>query len=111
MDKYIQRLIEAIEDGVENAANKTAKLLESENKRQAPVKTGRLRDSIYTSVKKGDYMAEVRAKAPYAGKVIRGSIYKGRKPNDFPQRAYNNKQNEALKIIHDEIQKALSKWR
>ena len=33
----------------------------------------------------------------------------GQKPNDFPQEAYKNKQNEISKIIDKEIDKAISK--
>ncbi len=133
MDKYIERLTKAIEEGIENAVIKTAELLEKENKRQAPKKTGQLRNSIYTSVDKPKYLAEVRAKAPYADEVIYGTgiyntkgvrdrdgwIYNttndgwyftmGKKPNDFPQRAYNEKLSEIPKTIDKEIDKALSK--
>lgn len=133
MDKFIQRLTEAIEEGIENAVIKTAELLEKENEKQAPKDTGRLRNSIYTSVNKPDYMAEVRASAPYADEVIYGTgiyntkgvrdrdgwIYKatndgwyftmGQKPNDFPQRAYDNKKDEVSKVLNTEIDKALSK--
>ena len=133
MDKYIERLTKAIEEGIENAVIKTAELLEKENEKQAPKKTGQLRNSIYTSVNKPDYMAEVRAKAPYADEVIYGTgiyntqgvrdrdgwIYKatndgwyftmGQKPNDFPQRAYEEKRDEIPKILDTEIDKALSK--
>lgn len=137
MDRYIQRLLEAAEKGVENAVIQTAKLLEKENKRYAPIDTGSLKDSIYTSVKKSDYMADVKAKAPYAGYVIHGTgIYntqgvhtrsgwmyyasnpssryygwhftQGQKANDFPHRAYQKSQDEISRILQSEIHKAIS---
>lgn len=136
MDKYIQRLTEALEDGIKNATVKTAELLEKENERLAPKDTGGLKNSIYTKAE--DYMAEVRAKTPYANYVIRGTgIYNtegaksskgwyynvsnpsskyygwhytyGQKPNDFPQQAYDNKKDEISKILDKEIDNAISK--
>ena len=137
MDKFIQRLINAAEEGIQNATVKIAFLLEGENKKQAPVDTSRLKNSIYTSVDKPNYLAEVRAKTFYANYVIHGTgiyntqgarkrdgwIYnvsdprskyygwhftKGQKPNDFPLQAYNNKRKEISKIIDSEIDKAIS---
>lgn len=136
MDKFIQKLMDAIEEGTQNAVNKTAELFEDESKRQAPVDTGRLRDSIYT-VKKANYLADVITDSPYAKYVIHGTgsygkgagnksgwVYnvtdssskyygwhhtKGQKPNNFPQRAFNSKKGEVHKIVLDEIRKALSK--
>ena len=137
MDEFIQRLINAAEEGIQNATVKTALLLEGENKKQAPVDTSRLKNSIYTSVDKPNYLAEVRAKTFYANYVIHGTgIYntqgvrkrdgwvynvsdsrskyygwhftKGQKPNDFPLQAYNNKRKEISKIIDSEIDKAIS---
>ena len=135
MDKYIQRLTEALEKGIENATVKTAELLEKENERLAPTDTGSLKNSIYTKAE--DYMAEVRAKTPYAGYVIRGTgIYNtegarkkgwyynvsnpsskyygwhytyGQEPNNFPYQAYENKKNEIPKVIDKEIDNAISK--
>lgn len=136
MDKYIQRLIKAAEEGIENATIKTAELLEKENERLAPKDTGSLKNSIYTTTS-GDYMADVRAKSPYAQYVIRGTgIYntegakkkgwyynvsnpsskyygwhytEGQEPNNFPEQAYENKKNEISNIIDSEIDKAISK--
>ena len=133
MDKYIQRLTEALEKGIENATIKTAELLEKENKKLAPKDTGYLKNSIYTNIKKPDYMAEVRARASYADEVIHGTgiyntegvrdrdgwIYNatndgwyftmGQKPNNFPHQAYENKKNEISKVIDKEIDNAISK--
>ena len=73
MDKYIQRLIEAAEKGIKNATIKTAELLEKENERLAPKDTGDLKNSIYVKEDSKDYMADVRAKTPYASYVIHGT--------------------------------------
>ena len=64
--------MKAAEEGIEKAAEKTAELLEKENERLAPKDTGSLKNSIYTTTS-GDYMADVRAKSPYAQYVIRGT--------------------------------------
>lgn len=138
MDKYIQRLIKAAEEGIENATIKTAELLEKENKKLAPKDTGGLKNSIYVKEDSKDYMADVRAKTPYANYVIHGTgIYStegagrtkgwyynvsnpgskyygwhytyGQEPNDFPQQAYKNKQREISKVIDKEIDNAISK--
>lgn len=138
MDEYIKRLTEAAEEGIKNAIVKTALLLEGENKKQAPIDTSRLKNSIYTSVDKPKYLAEVRAKTNYANYVIHGTgIYntqgvhrrdgwyynvsdprskyygwhytEGQEPNDFPHEAYNKKKKDISKIIDSEIDKAISK--
>ena len=136
MDKYIERLTKAIEEGIEKAAEKTADLLEKENEKLAPKDTGSLKSNIDVKMD-NDYMAEVRAKSPYAQYVIRGTgIYntegarkkgwyyivsnpkskyygwhytEGQEPNNFPEQAYENKKNEISKIIDSEIDKAISK--
>ena len=138
MDKYIKRLTEAIEKGIQNAEIKTTKLLESENKKLAPKDTGSLKNSIYSSVDKPKYLGEVRTKSPYADYVIKGTgkyrasgahknkgwyynvsnptskyygwhYTEGQKPNDFPHEAYKNKEKDVSKTLHEEIRKALSK--
>ena len=57
---------------LEKATEKTAELLEKENERLAPKDTGSLKSNIDVSMD-NDYMAEVRAKSPYAQYVIRGT--------------------------------------
>lgn len=137
MDEFIQRLIVAAEIGLQNATVKTAFLLEGENKRLAPTDTSRLKNSIYTSVDKPNYLAEVRARTFYANYVIHGTgIYntqgvhrsdgwfynvsdpkskyygwhytKGQRPNDFPLQAYNNKRGDISRIVSAEIARAMS---
>lgn len=137
MDDFIQRLIVAAELGIQNATVKTAFLLEGENKRLAPTDTSRLKNSIYTSVDKPQYLAEVKSRTFYANYVIHGTgIYntlgvhrsdgwfynvsdpkskyygwhftKGQRPNDFPQQAYNNKRNDISRIVNAEISRAIS---
>lgn len=137
MDEFIQRLIVAAEIGLQNATVKTAFLLEGENKRLAPTDTSRLKNSIYTSVDKPNYLAEVRARTFYANYVIHGTgIYntqgvhrsdgwfynvsdpkskyygwhytKGQRPNNFPLQAYNNKRGDISRIVSAEIARAMS---
>lgn len=138
MDKYIKRLTEAAEKGIQNAEIKTTKLLEAENKKLAPKDTGKLKNSIYASVDKPKYLGEVRAKSPYADYVIKGTgkyrtsgahkgkgwyynvsnptskyygwrYTEGQKPNNFPHEAYKNKERDVSKTLIEEIRKALSK--
>lgn len=138
MDNYIKKLTEAAEKGIQNATDKTAKLLEAENKRLAPKDTGSLKNSIYASVDKPKYLGEVRAKSPYADYVIKGTgkyrtsgahkskgwyynvsnptskyygwhYTEGQKLNDFPHEAYKNKEKDVSKTLHEEIRKAISK--
>ena len=137
MDEFIQRLIVAAEIGLQTATVKTAFLLEGENKRLAPTDTSRLKNSIYTSVDKPNYLAEVRARTFYANYVIHGTgIYntqgvhrsdgwfynvsdpkskyygwhytKGQRPNNFPLQAYNNKRGDISRIVSAEIARAMS---
>ncbi len=137
MDEFINRLINAAEQGIQNATVKTAFLLEGENKRQAPVDTSRLKNSIYTSVDKPNYLAEVKSRTFYANYVIYGTgIYNtrgvnrtsgwyyhvsdssskyygwhythGQQANDFPQQAYDNQRDQISRILDSEINKALS---
>lgn len=138
MDKYIKRLTEAVEKGIQNAEIKTTKILEAENKKLAPKDTGSLKNSIYSSVDKPKYLGEVRAKSPYADYVIKGTgkyrtsgahkskgwyynvsnptskyygwhYTEGQKLNDFPHEAYKNKEKDVSKTLHEEIRKAISK--
>ena len=138
MDKYIKRLTEAVEKGIQNAEIKTTKLLEAENKKLAPKDTGSLKNSIYSSVDKPKYLGEVRAKSPCANYVIKGTgkyntsgahknkgwyynvsnptskyygwhYTEGQKPNDLPHEAYKNKEKDVSKTLIEEIRKALSK--
>ena len=129
--------MKAVEEGMEKAAEKTAELLEKENERLAPKDTGSLKSNINVSMDNDDYMADVRAKSPYAQYVIRGTgIYntegarkkgwyynvsnpsskyygwhytEGQEPNNFPEQAYENKKAEISKTIDSEIDKAISK--
>lgn len=137
MDEFINRLIAAAEQGVQNATVKTAFLLEGENKKKAPIDTSRLRNSIYTSVDRPKYLAEVKSRTFYANYVIHGTgIYntngvhrttgwyynvsdprsryygwhftRGQRPNNFPLDAYNNKRSEISRLLQAEIRRALS---
>lgn len=138
MNNFINRLTKAVEEGTNKATVQTAFLLEAENKRLAPVDTGQLKNSIYTSVDRPAYLAEVRARTFYAQYVINGTgIYNtqgggrtsgwfynvtdtsskyygghftyGQQPNNFPLQAYLNQQSNISKIIQSEISKAISK--
>lgn len=138
INDYINRLTKAVEEGTNNATVKTAFLLEKENKKLAPIDTSQLRNSIYTSVDRPRYLAEVKARTFYAEYVIYGTgIYNtqgvrrsdgwyynvtdtksryygwhftyGQKPNNFPLQAYNNQKKNIEKIVKSEISKAISK--
>ena len=137
LNSYMARLSKAVEEGTNNATVKTAFLLERENKKLAPVDTSQLRNSIYTSVDRPRYLAEVKARTFYANYVIYGTgIYNtlgvrrsngwyynvtdsksryygwhftyGQRSNNFPQNAYKNQKNNIEKIIKSEISKAHS---
>ena len=137
MDEFIARLIQAVEQGVQNATVKTAFLLEGENKKLAPTDTSRLKNSIYTSVDRPKYLAEVKARTFYANYVIHGTgIYntqgvhrttgwvynvadpsskyygwhytRGQRPQDFPLQAYNNQRRTISRILEAEIERAIS---
>lgn len=137
LNEYLLKLTKAVEDGVNNATVKSAFLLEAENKRLAPVDTSQLKNSIYTSVDRPKYLAEVKARVFYADYVIHGTgIYNtlgvrrstgwyynvtdtssryygwhftyGQKPNNFPLQAYKNQEKNISKIIDSEINKAIS---
>lgn len=136
-NEYLNRLTNAVEEGTNNATVKSAFLLEKENKRLAPVDTSQLKNSIYTSVDRPQYFAEVKARAFYANYVIHGTgIYNtlgvrrstgwyynvtntsskyygghftyGQRPNNFPLQAFENQESNISKIIDSEIKKAIS---
>lgn len=137
MDEFIARLTQSIQQGVQNATVKTGFLLEGENKKRAPIDTSRLKNSIYTSVDKPNYLAEVRARTFYANYVIHGTgIYNtqgvhrstgwvynvsdpkskyygwhythGQRPQDFPTQAYNSQRSNIRRILEAEIERAIS---
>lgn len=137
LNAYLERLTKAVEEGTKNATVKSAFLLEREMKKEAPVDTSNLKNSIYTRVDRPNYLAQVLSPMFYTRYVIEGTgIYNtastnttgwfytvsnpsskylgthftmGQKPNDFPDRGFDNAKPAITKLVQKEINNAISK--
>lgn len=92
-----------VEEALSRAVRKSALLVERESKRQAPVDTGRLRGSIYTTIL--PFYATVQPKTNYAIFVHEGTRFMTSRP--FMKWGAESAEPQINALFEQEVRKAL----
>lgn len=101
--KWTDGAIKNVDSEVQNAISKGAYMIEGSAKRNAPVDTGRLRDSINSSIEEG--RAEIGTNVEYAPHVHEGA--RGRTPRPFLKQAYAENKDKIIQEVQRAAERSL----
>lgn len=103
--KKIGKLTPAMKVALQNAIEKGAMILEKDSKKNTPVDTGRLRASIYSTIK--PLSATVQPKTDYAVFVHEGTRFMKGRP--YMRQAVDSNEKRIEDVFVKEIEKAIKK--
>jgi hypothetical protein len=102
--RALEKLDDAAKDQFKEAGLKAGKFVANRAKGEAPVITGRLRDTVRpVATRRGAKIRAGGARVPYAGPIHFGWPKRNITPNQFLYRAVDKSVNEAVEMYLEEI--------